>query len=92
VVRWSLNVSVPRKPLIFVVRISSQQWSQHLDHGYQRGHQPFLIHGDIRSFLVSIRELYRHREEISLTTGTTVSDMWVGLFSLWSYGRNPLGS
>jgi hypothetical protein len=63
VVRWALNVSVPNKPLIFGVRISSLQWSHHLDHGCQRGRQPCLTHGDIRSFLVSIRELYRHRGE-----------------------------
>jgi len=53
---WALRMLRPKKPAHVRVRSSSHHGSYQHNHSYQRRHQTPLVHEDISSFLLDIRE------------------------------------
>jgi hypothetical protein len=59
---WALHVIMPKKPAHVHVRSLSHHGSYQHNHSYQRRHQTPLVHEDISSFLLDIREPVTNEE------------------------------
>jgi len=62
---WALRVTRPKKPAHVNVRSFSHHGSYQHNHSYQRRHQTPLVHEDISSFLLDIREHVTSEESLS---------------------------
>jgi hypothetical protein len=66
---WALRVIMPKKLAHVHVRFLSHHGSYQHNHSYQRRHQTPLVHEDISSFLLDIREPVTSEERaLSLPT------------------------